>query len=204
MIIYAETNFLLELAYLQEGSRSCAELLELAKSGAVSLVLPAFSLVEARLTWDRRSSERSALQTQLQPVIRELARSEPFKSLTESSRELLSALVASGEATRTRLEEAISAITSAGTALPLTTEIASQAHRDELRLSLSPSDAVVYATVMSHLAAAPAGVKCFFNRDSKGFAIPSIYDELAVFGCKLFVSVEKGLEFVKRELSRTS
>lgn len=200
MIVYAETNFLLELAYLQEGCESCTELLALAKSGAVSLVLPAFTLAEARLTWDRRSSERNALQNQLQPLIRQLARSEPFRTLTESSRELISALAASGEATRLRLENAISTITSVGTVLPLTSEIASQARLDELRLALSPSDAVVYASVMSHLATASKGVKCFFNRDSKGFANPSIYDELAAFECKLFVSFEKGLEFVRSEL----
>ena len=203
MIIYVETNFLLELAYLQEECNSCTELLDLAKDDAVSLVLPAFSLAEARLTWDRRSSERNTLQNQLQPLIRQLARSEPFRTLTESSRELISALAASGEATRLRLEDAISTINSVGTVLPLTSEVASQARLDELGLALSPSDAVVYASVMSHLSIAPEGVKCFFNRDSKGFANPSIYDELAASGCKLFVSFEKGLEFVKSELQGT-
>src|SRR5262245_47572353 len=94
VIIYAETNFLLELAYLQESYESCAELLDLAKSGTVSLVLPAFTLIEARLTWDRRNSELNALQNQLQPLIRQLARSEPFRTLPESSRELISALAA--------------------------------------------------------------------------------------------------------------
>lgn len=199
MIVYVETNFLLELAYLQEDCESCVELLELAKSGAVSLVLPAFSLAEARLTWDRRSSERNTLQNQLQPIIRQLARSEPFRTLTESSRELLSALGASGETTRLRLEDAISTITSVGTVLPLTAEITSRARVDELRLDLSPSDAVVYASVMLHLAAAPAGVKCFFNRD-KDFANPSVYDELAAYDCKPFVSFEKGLQFVRSKI----
>jgi predicted nucleic acid-binding protein len=200
VIIYAETNFLLELAYLQEGCESCAELLDFAKSGAVSLILPAFTLAEARLTWDRRSSEFNAFQNQLQSIIRQLARSEPFRTLTESSRELISALAASGEETRRRLEDAISTISSVGTVLPLTSGIASQASLDELRLDLSPSDAVVYASVMSHLATAPTGVKCFFNRDAKDFANPSLYDELAAFDCKLFVSFEKGLEFIRSEL----
>lgn len=42
MIVYVETNFLLELAYLQESSESCEEILRLAKSGLISLV--AYSL----------------------------------------------------------------------------------------------------------------------------------------------------------------
>jgi predicted nucleic acid-binding protein len=204
VIVYVETNFLLELAYLQEDCKSCAELLELGAQNAVWLLVPAFSLIEARLAWDRRSSERNALQNQLQPIIRQLARSEPFKTLTESSRELISALVASGEEARARLEEAISGISSVGTILPLTTEISSQAHQAELRLSLAPSDAVVYATVMAHLKTAPTGAKCFFNRDSKDFANPNVSDELAAFGCKLFVTFTKGMEFVRSELRSAS
>jgi hypothetical protein len=200
VIAYVETNFLLELAYLQESCESCSQLLDFAKNGAVSLVLPAFSLAEARLTWDRRNSELNAFQNQLQPIIRQLARSQPFRTLTESSRELLSALAVSGAGTRHRLEDAIANITAVGTVLPLTSEIASQARRDELRLDLSPSDAVVYASVMSHLATAPTGVKCFFNRDAKDFANPSVYDDLAAFDCKLFVSFEKGLALVRSEL----
>lgn len=203
MIVYVETNFLLELAYLQEECESCAELLGLAKDGAISLVLPAFSLAEARLTWDRRSSERNALQNQLQPIIRQLARSEPYRTLPESSRELLSALRASGETTRLRLEEAIATITSVGTVLPLTADLTSRARLNELRLDLSPSDAFVYASVLLHLAGAPKGLKCFFNRD-KDFANPSVYDELAAFDCKLFVSFENGLELVRSELRKAN
>lgn len=200
MIVYAETNFLLEMAYLQEGCESCRTILGLAKQRKVTLVVPAFSLIEGRQTWDRRSSERNVLQNQLQPVIRQLARSEPFKTVTESSRELLSALVASGEDTRFRLEDAITEVSTAAAVLPLTAEIAARARALELKLSLSPSDAVVYASVLSHLQNAPSGMKCFLNRDSKGFANPSVYDELDSFGCKLFVSFEKGVDFIRSEL----
>ena len=41
MIVYVETNFLLELAYLQERCASCDEILRLANTGAINLVLPA-------------------------------------------------------------------------------------------------------------------------------------------------------------------
>lgn len=200
MIIYAETNFLLEMAYLQDGCDSCREILSLARQRQVVMVVPAFSLVEARQTWDRRSSELNVLQNQLQPVIRQLARSEPFRSVTESSRELLTALVASGEETRLRLEEAITEVSSVGTVLPLTADIAAHAREAELKLSLSPSDAVVYTSVLFHLQTAPEEVKCFLNRDSKGFANPSVYDGLEAYNCKLFVSFERGLAFIRSSL----
>lgn len=200
MIVYAETNFLLEVAYQQEGCESCRAILELARQGKLSLAVPAFSVVEARQTWNRRSSDHNALQNQLQPIIRQIARSEPFRTVTESSRELLSALLASGEDTRRRLEETINDLSSVATILPLDADIVVRARQKELDLALSPADAVVYAAVMSHLQDAPAEAKCFLNRDSKGFANPSVYDELANFDCKLIVSFEKGLDFIYSEI----
>ncbi|HYU35567.1 MAG TPA: hypothetical protein VEW48_25715 [Thermoanaerobaculia bacterium] len=202
MIIYAETNFLLEIAYQQDGCESCREILALARQGKLALVVPAFSLVEARQTWVRRSSEHNALQNQLQPIIRQLARSEPFRTVSESSRELLAALAASGEGTRLRLEETIAALSVDATVLPLAADIAARARQEELNLSLSPSDAVVYAAVISHLENALPGPKCFLNRDSKGFTNPSMANKLATFGCKVIASFDNGLDFIRSELSR--
>jgi predicted nucleic acid-binding protein len=204
VIVYAETNFLLEIAYQQEGAESCRAILELTRQGKLSLVMPAFSVVEARQTWNRRSSEHNALQNQLQPIIRQISRSEPFRTVTESSRELLSALLASGEDTRLRLEETITALSSVATILPLDVDIVTRARHKELDLALSPSDAVVYAAVLAHLQSAPPGAKCFLNRDSKGFANPSVYDELGNFDCKLMASFEKGLDFIRSEMKAGS
>jgi predicted nucleic acid-binding protein len=199
LIVYAETNFLLEIAYLQEGCESCREILDLARNGRLTFAVPAFSLIEARQTWNRRSSEHKALQNQLQPIIRQLARSGPFSTVTESSLELLKALE-SGEDTRIRLEDLITDLPSIARILPLDSDIVARARQAESSLGLSPSDSVVYATVQSHLHGVPAGAKCFLNRDSKGFANPDVYDELANLGCKLIVSFENGLEFIRSEL----
>lgn len=197
MIVYAETNFLLEIAYLQEGFESCREILNLARDGNVTLVVPAFSLIEARQTWDRRSSEHNALRTQLQPIIRQLARSEPFRTVDESSRDLLAALWASGENARHRLEDTIVAMSSVASVLPLTAEVASRARHEELRLDLSPSDALVYTSVVTHLEHAPQGKKCFANRDLKGFASPRVDNELARYDCKLISDFSDALKFIR-------
>ena len=126
--------------------------------------------------------------------------SEPFRSVKESSRELLAALAASGGETRLRLEDAITSLSSVATVLPLNADVTARARQEDLNLALSPSDAVVYASVKSHLQGAPTGPKCFLNRDSKGFAIPSVYDELAGLGCKLIGSFDEGLDFIRSEL----
>lgn len=50
MIVFVETNFLLELVYQQEEHESCEAILALAEAGRIDLVLPAFSVAEARST----------------------------------------------------------------------------------------------------------------------------------------------------------
>lgn len=83
MIVYVETNFILELAYLQERCESCRGILDLASTGAIALAIPAVCAAEARATWYRRAAERREFQAALQRQIREISRSEPFRTLID-------------------------------------------------------------------------------------------------------------------------
>ena len=188
MIVYVETNFLLELAYLQERCESCDEILDFCTDGRISLVVPSFSIAEARRVWDDRLSERNTFQNQLAALIRELARSQPFKALPETSKDLIAALVSSGEAARDRLEQAVAMVARFGLIQPLVDQVLASAIILEKKFSLSPSDAIVLASVMTHLATAAPGPKCFVSQDAKGFANPGVHDELATFECKVLVN----------------
>jgi hypothetical protein len=137
VIVYVETNFLLELAYLQERCESCRAILELASSGAITLALPAVSAAEARATWYRRAAERREFHTDLQKQIREISRSEPFRGIVDQSRDVLSALIAGGEESRDRLERAIETFARGATMISLTSEIVAMARLHELAYSLT-------------------------------------------------------------------
>ena len=54
MNVYIESNFVLELALLQEQSSSCEEILGLCESRGVRFVVPAYSLAEPYETLTRR------------------------------------------------------------------------------------------------------------------------------------------------------
>jgi hypothetical protein len=47
MNIYVETNFVLELAFVQEQVESCGAILGLCEAGRATLVLPAFCIAES-------------------------------------------------------------------------------------------------------------------------------------------------------------
>lgn len=50
MSIYVESNFVLELALMQEQYESCEAILQVCKAGQAQLVLPAFSSAEPYYT----------------------------------------------------------------------------------------------------------------------------------------------------------
>lgn len=101
MIVYVESNFLLELAYRQERSVSCGEMLRMARENAVRLVLPAFCVAEARATWRRRVSERQEFHSRFRYHLRGIARSERYRALNDQFEEISDALVSGTPCNRT-------------------------------------------------------------------------------------------------------
>lgn len=196
MIVYVETNFLLELAYLQERRESCDEILRMAQTRQITLALPAFSAIEARVTWHRRALERRRLHSELEKHIREISRSEAFRSLNDQSKDVVAALVSGAEESRSRLENAIQAIETHGTLIPLSSEIVLMSRWHEQVLSLTPQDALVLASVRSH-AEKVSGAKCFVSQDAKGFANPTVYDELSGVECKVLVNFADAVAYIR-------
>lgn len=199
MIVYVETNFLLELAYLQERCGSCDEILQMAEARTISLVLPAFCVAEARATLQRRANERREFQGVLQKQVREVSRSEPFRTLEEQSRNVIAAFVAHGEESWQRLEVAVLRVREHGAFIPLTTEDVVWAAVDGLLHLLSPQDAIVLKSVTSH-AAVQTGLKCFVTQDAKGFSTPSVYNELSKRDCKVLINFTDAVAYIRNAL----
>lgn len=197
MVVYVETNFLLELAYQQEESAACERLVQAAADGQIRLYIPVFSIVEARVAWRRQTKQRAELLATLRRELRELTRSRPHAELSAKSTDLVAALVGAGEEDRRRLEVAISAVEGFGTVLPLDATGVRSAYGAENRLNLSAQDATVYASVREHLPRAGDGPKCFLNRNSRDFANPEIVDEFEQFGCKVLSSFAAGEGYVR-------
>ncbi|MBB4638003.1 PIN domain-containing protein [Longimicrobium terrae] len=197
MIVYAESNFLLELAYLQEEHEFCEQLVGLAAQGRVQLRLPAFSVIESKMTLSRRTSERKQFSHALTRQIRELSRSKPHSTLPAQSSGLVAALLGNGEDEQKRLESTLGRVTAPGTVIPVTSLVLQRARAVEARFRLSSQDAIVYASVILD-AEQVQGVKCFVNRNSRDFADAEIEADLARAGCKLLVSFRDGLGYASR------
>ena len=196
MIVYVESNFVLELALLQEEHQSCDSIVSLAESLTIDLAIPAFSLAEPYEVWRRRNGERTELYERLIQEMGQLERSKPYANTIEDLRDPASILERSGNEDKRRLDLTVGRILDCAVVIPLQGEILKEAIQFQRSLDLSPQDSVVYASVIAHLSAASPGPKCFLNRDHKDFSMPDIKEGLRRYECRLIAKFSDGLSYI--------
>jgi predicted nucleic acid-binding protein len=196
LIVYVETNFLVELAYLQERYESCQEILDLSRSSQITVALPAFSVAEARATLTRRASERKSLKAELDKHLYQIARSESFRTLIDDSRHVVSALLEGTEEARRRMERAV--VDLERNIVPLTAEVIFLGYYFELTQSLTPQDALVLASVASD-ARNRTDEKVFVSQDAKAFSSDSVQEELGR-DFKILTNFDDALGYIKSRL----
>jgi hypothetical protein len=201
LIVYVETNFVLELAYLRPTSDSCHHLLALARDGKIVIVVPTFALIEARIAWQRNVKRRNRLHSEVRAELGELSRSSPLNDIALQSQAFVTALVDTADQDRRRLESATDALLTHTTVLPTEPAIVSQAYEAEPLLGLSPQDAVIYVTVLDH-AARNEGPKLFVTQNANDFRVPEIEAELARHGCKLLVTFDAAEAYVRKQIGK--
>ena len=97
MIVYVESNFVLELALLQAEHQSCAKILSLGERDQICLVLPAMCLTEPLDTLIRRAKDRKALASQLELEIKQLSRTALYSVQLNTLQEITDLLLQSRE-----------------------------------------------------------------------------------------------------------
>jgi len=200
MIVYVESNFVLELAYLRDEQESCEEILALAQAQKVQLVLPAFSVGEPYESWVRRSKQRAELLDKLTAEIKELARSKPYADSAQEFHEITNALRRSAGEEKRRLDDAMNRVLESALVAPIGRDTLRSAIDLQRTRNLSPQDSIVYASVLSHVKTASEEPKCFLTKNSKDFANPDVYNDLTRYDCKLLTSFKSGLGFVQARM----
>lgn len=201
MIVYVESNFVLELAALQEQHRACEEIVRLAERRAVRLVLPAFSVAEPYDVLRRRSAERAQLRDQLSRHIALLSRNASYETQLGQLGDVAKLLMESGRDERSRLDETLIRLLDTCEVVPVGPDTLRTAIRVQVERELAAQDSIIYASVMDHLASARPGPKCFLNRNAKDFLTPAILEDLRRFDCRLLSSFTDGLAFIQAQLS---
>ncbi|MEA5582727.1 PIN domain-containing protein [Nodularia harveyana UHCC-0300] len=200
MNIYVETNFILELVFQQEQSASCEQILQLCEAKFASLIIPAYSLAEPYEKLTRQAKSRKDLQQVLDTELRQLARSASYTTRINSIQDIARLLVQSSEEERQRFVAYRDRLLNSAEVISLSADILRGAAISEDPYDLSPQDALVYSSVISHLRENESQVSCFLNRNSKDFDNPDIVDQLNRFNCRMIPRFDNGYGFIKSQL----
>ncbi len=201
MIVFVESNFILEIAYLQEQHGSCDELLVLGETAQISLRFPAFSVIEAPLSLPQRNDRRQRFRGEFGREVEELSRSKPYRKFSSVIAPLTAALLESGEEEKKRLDATLSRILLGCEVIPIQGSTVRRAIEIQAQFGLKSKDSTILAAILEDLEKAPTGPKLFLNRNSKDFANPDIYDELKKYECELLTSFDGGFARVKFDLA---
>jgi predicted nucleic acid-binding protein len=199
--IYAETNFVLELTFEQEQCSDCEQILSLCETGQAKLIMPAYSLAEPHEKLTRQNRNRRELQQLLNAELSQLLRTASYASRIQSIQDIASLLVQSNEEERFRFIQCRQRIVEVGEIIALTAEILSGAAEFETRYDLAPQDALVYASVISHLQNFRHQRACFLNRNSKDFDSPDIVEELNQLNCRMIPRFDHGYDFILSQVN---
>lgn len=201
MLVYVESNFVLELAFRQEQAESCRAIMAACAGGRAKLVLPAFSIGESFHAFVGRDKDRTRAGETLRIQLGQLARSEVWgEEAAGALHRITGLLVKSAEQERAGLQSAIHEILEVAELIALDAEAIRDAGELERTLRLSPQDSLVLASVLLHLRRSRPQKSCFLNRNAKDFDDPDIVERLGDLRCKLLPSFTDGLGYIRSEL----
>ncbi|MFN8513981.1 MAG: PIN domain-containing protein [Thermomicrobiales bacterium] len=203
MIVYVETNFVLELALLQTEHQDCSTLLEMATAGEIALAIPAFSLSEPYGTLIARGKRRKDIRDSLHNVLEELSRSEPYGERPRTAQPVRDTLNNSAAEERQRLDAAVGRIAAVATILPLDGDTFQAALALLTIRDIPPQDALVYSAISQHMQANQHESKCFITTNIKDFANPDTLAELAANNCRLLPRFNHGVGYIRSRANRT-
>ena len=201
MRVYVESNFLLELVLQQKEVAACERLLNLAESKQVFLVLPAYAMIESWETVVRRKAAWKELREQIfnNKLNSEFSRSPLTKDALAQLKDAADSFLKAEQDLADRKEVVWDQIHKHAEFIPIDGKIVAEAGRGHAIYDLTFPDAVMLASVLSHLDAAPA-TSVFLNRNTKDFDDPAIVAELRQRDCKFLPSFDGGLAHVERKL----
>jgi len=199
--VYVETNFVLELAFQQEEFESCEQILQRCEAKRIQLVIPAYSLAEPHEKLIRQETSRKKLEQDLVKELNQLKRTKSYHSRISNIEDIPMLLMQINEEEKQRFVQYRERLLESADIIALTADILSDAANYEVVYGLEPQDAIVYASVISHLRQYQPQVSCFLNRNTRDFDDPDISNEVNQFNCRMIWKFDQGYNFIQSQLS---
>lgn len=200
MIVYVESNFILELALGQEQSAAAEAILARAEQGVLSLAFPEFAVSEPFATLAQRGKRQLELSKRIGEELRQLQRSKPHQQAIAGILTAPAILSGIAQIEANRLRDTLQRLLTSGDALHLDSAAFANAVTYQSLYRLSAQDSIIYAVILTDLRARPAGdPKVFISRNFKDFGDPAIRAELQSYNCTYTESFEAGLALINAQ-----
>jgi predicted nucleic acid-binding protein len=200
MLVAVETNFILELA-LQQAAAECADnILKLAESKQIELAVPACAFPEAYANITMQSKKRRRLLEELKTELNQMARSQFYAGLRQTSKSITYALASSETVHFGELTKTADRLRACATIIPLTTEVTRDMSFLDLTTQLDPADAFIYVSVDHFLKERASGTKLFVTKDKDFEQAEGL---LKANGIQLITSFGTAFGAIKKALAAT-
>ena len=202
MIVGVESNFVLELTFRQEEAAECTRILAFAEQKAIRLVIPACALFEPYETLVRRAKERNKVARALQKELRQLARTDTYTELRQTSETVTRVLAESNEEQAESLTQTIDKIVGIATVIPLDAKVLKHSLAFQLGYGLPPQDSVVFASIDQFFEEQGKGPKLFANKNHRDFTGGLVAGQLAKHDCKLLPKFSQARGYIEGILQK--
>jgi len=203
MRVYAESNFVLEIILEQEQHQACEELVSLAASKSIELVLPAFALLEPYQTIVRRELQGNDLRAELREHAKLLIRTASIAADISRLSDASDLLMRAEQEAKRRFLDVYAMLLDTAHLIAIDGSALREAAKLTTQFGLKLPDALVLASVLADAAARPSP-SVFLNRDTKGFDDPDVKACLKQEGCHFIGGFEAGLARVRNTLTNAS
>lgn len=201
MIVYVETNFLLEIILGQEELKFAQEIVRLAQQAKVRLRFPPFSLMEPMWTIRGRGRERYSMNDQLKKELSQLKRSVYHTQVVQLIQDLSPKIMRIEYAELERLEATFLSLLQTGSPIDLTYQIYQMSIYSQKEFNLPPQDAIVFSSIISDLKLQnPSHPKLFLSKNTKDFNQDSIKEELRAHNCRYFGKFKHALGYINSHI----
>ncbi len=198
MILYLETNGILDLALRQERSARTQELIELTRQGVLGLCVPAMALAESYYPLRERLQVLRDYRGMTNEMTGSMARSqaETYREIVAVGNELENRVGAIIDQERSSLRQCLIQLTDIADDIPLSSAIVRAGIDLMLARDLTEFDAMICASILQHAAGVPANrPKAFLSYDMD--LVPVMYTEFRQAGVITFSDAEQCIAYVQ-------
>lgn len=199
IILYIETNFILEIVMNQQQSCFAEDIIALAENGKIEIAVPSFALIEPFWTLNNRKTMRTKSYNSLSESLNSYKQVVPSLKVSNIIDPILEDLQKTEAEQDQRFNDTISRLLQVAIILEISPDTYGQALNN--LIGLSYLDGIIYFSILDDLKNRDIHqIKCFTSLNWKDFDFTQIKDDLGKYNCTYIPNFEHCKKYLESKL----